>query len=402
MLSEGNILDRLYAAEAKLAAKERELHTVNVQFDEYRKAVKSQFYDVLDESASSGVATSDNDHLVSLSPSGEMSDGYFNSYAHIEIHDQMLKDRIRTEAYRDFIYENKPIFKDKIVLDVGCGTGILSMFAARAGAAQVYAVDNSDIIEQAKLIAAENQLDTKIQFIRGKIEEIELPVPVVDIIISEWMGYFLLFEAMLDSVLVARDKYLAPDGLLAPSSSSLHLIGIEDDHMMNDKVDFWADVYGFTMNTIKKSMYVEAIVDTVPESTRITDMTCLQTFDHSRVNPVDLDFNTTFSLVASRDATLHALLGYFDIDFSTTEEEPGNRVVFTTGPHGVETHWKQTAFLLLEPIPLVTGDRITGEFTCRKSEQNPRELEIVITYEKISAINAEHNMSLRSQTFQLR
>jgi uncharacterized membrane-anchored protein YhcB (DUF1043 family) len=52
MLSEGNILDRLYAAEAKLAAKERELHAVTAQFDEYRKAVKSQFYDVLESSSS--------------------------------------------------------------------------------------------------------------------------------------------------------------------------------------------------------------------------------------------------------------------------------------------------------------------------------------------------------------
>ena len=40
------------------------------------------------------------------------------------------------------------------------------------------------------------------------MEEIELPVDTVDIIISEWMGYFLLYESMLDTVLYARDKYL--------------------------------------------------------------------------------------------------------------------------------------------------------------------------------------------------
>lgn len=49
--------------------------------------------------------------------------------------------------------------------------------------------------------------------IRGKIEEVTLPVKQVDIIVSEWMGYVLLYEAMLDSVLFARDKYLAPGGL---------------------------------------------------------------------------------------------------------------------------------------------------------------------------------------------
>lgn len=52
---------------------------------------------------------------------------YFTSYDHHGIHEEMLKDEVRTRSYRDAIYQNKHIFKDKVVLDVGCGTGILSM-----------------------------------------------------------------------------------------------------------------------------------------------------------------------------------------------------------------------------------------------------------------------------------
>jgi hypothetical protein len=77
----------------------------------------------------------------------------------------------------------------------------------------VLAVDNSLIIKNAQKIATANKLDHLITFIPGKVEEITLPVDSVDIIISEWMGYFLLFEGMLDSVLCARDKWLKVDGI---------------------------------------------------------------------------------------------------------------------------------------------------------------------------------------------
>ena len=73
-----------------------------------------------------------------------------SGYSHFSIHEEMLKDRVRTEYYRDCIANHaETVFKDKVVLDVGCGTGILSMFAARAGAKHVIGVDMSDIIYQA-------------------------------------------------------------------------------------------------------------------------------------------------------------------------------------------------------------------------------------------------------------
>ena len=96
----------------------------------------------------------------------------------------------------------------QVVLDIGCGTGILSLFAVKAGASHVFAIDQSTIIYKAVEIARENGVDDKITFIRGEVETVRLPVDSVDVLISEWMGYFLLFESMLDTVLYARDKWL--------------------------------------------------------------------------------------------------------------------------------------------------------------------------------------------------
>ena len=74
-------------------------------------------------------------------------------------------------------------------------------------------VDNSSVLNTARAVVEENNMQDVVTLIRGKIEEVELPVEKVDIIISEWMGYFLYFESMLDSVIFAREKWLKPGGL---------------------------------------------------------------------------------------------------------------------------------------------------------------------------------------------
>ena len=66
-----------------------------------------------------------------------------------------------------------------------------------------------------------------ITILQGKVEEVVLPVEKVDIIISEWMGYCLFYESMLDTVLYARDKWLAEGGMLFPDRATLHVSAIE-------------------------------------------------------------------------------------------------------------------------------------------------------------------------------
>merc|ERR1712159_542778 len=95
------------------------------------------------------------EEAIPASPKAEAAtskDYYFDSYSHFGIHEEMLKDEVRTRTYMNSILKNKHFFKDKVVLDVGCGTGILCMFAAKAGAKKVIGVECAGIYHQAKKI----------------------------------------------------------------------------------------------------------------------------------------------------------------------------------------------------------------------------------------------------------
>ena len=65
----------------------------------------------------------------------------------------------------------------------------------------------------------------------------QLPFDQFDIIISEWMGYFLLYESMLDTVLLARDKYLKPGGLIFPDKANMYIAAIEDQDYKEEKIN---------------------------------------------------------------------------------------------------------------------------------------------------------------------
>merc|ERR1711934_426239 len=225
---------------------------------------------------------------------------YFDSYAHFGIHEEMLKDEVRTLTYRNSMWHNKHLFKGKVVLDVGCGTGILSMFAAKAGAKMVIGVDMSGIVESAKKIIEANGLSDKIEIIRGKVEEISLPegIDKVDIIISEWMGYCLFYESMLDTVLFARDKWLRPGGLIFPDKATLYLAAIEDAEYKSEKIDFWNNVYGFDMSCIREIAMVEPLVDTVDAKSMVTPGVPIFTVNLATCTKEDLAFEAHFQLTA--------------------------------------------------------------------------------------------------------
>lgn len=303
-------------------------------------------------------------------------DYYFDSYAHFGIHEEMLKDEVRTLTYRNSIYHNKHLFKDKIVLDVGCGTGILSMFAAKAGAKKVIGVECSNIVEYAKKIVADNYLSNVITIIKGKVEEVTLPdgCEHVDIIISEWMGYCLFYESMLDTVLFARDKWLKPGGMLFPDRACLYLTAIEDRQYKDEKINWWDNVYGFDMSSIRSVAITEPLVDVVDPKQVVTNSALIKEVDLYTVTKADLDFSSDFTLQVCRDDYIQALVTYFTVEFSKCHK----RVWLSTSPDSPYTHWKQTVFYLESYMTCRRDEIINGTFRVRPNPRNSRDLDFEI------------------------
>lgn len=390
------LLQSRTSAQSQVEELQDQLNALQVRFDAYQHDVSKYLGDKLTDLPPD--ATPGSDPKAPTSTHRTSSDqGYFESYSFNSIHETMLKDKVRTDAYRDFIYDNKSIFQGKTVLDVGCGTGILSMFCAKAGAKSVIAVDNSDIVSAAREIIKANKLDDKILCLKGKIEEVQLPVNNVDIIVSEWMGYCLLYESMLDSVIYARDKYLAPGGLMVPSHATLEVGILADSDVRETHIDFWNDVYGFDMRSMVARTREECLIKSI-ESTDISGKgTTFRAFDLHTTTVQDLDFEADFTTESRPESVkLDGFVIWFDIFFQPSPQKPAaaldkestrerGSISFSTGPFSSQTHWQQGICFTEPSGETIAGKQVKGKIRFRKAMNDARGLKVDIDWQVGSA-----------------
>lgn len=321
--------------------------------------------------------------------SGTAVPDFFRSYGTAWVQAEMLQDQVRTRAFRDAILGNKNLFKGKVVLDVGAGTGLLSFFAAQAGAARVFAVERSDMALIARQIAVDSGLNGTVEVIHGLLEEISLPVPTVDIIVSEWIGTFLIHESMLDSVLFARDRWLAKDGLILPDSATLYLAGAEDQGS-----DFgqWHDFYGLNYSALSAASRQVAAQQCMYRQSLATEPAVLLDLDIYGMSVRDQEFDVAFRLPsakasrtegeAAREVAALAgwfTLGFFKVSRSCPRCTSANSSILTTHPDAPCTHWAQTMFFLNEALPLQIDGSLRGAIEVRRAAGSPRDLSIRLT-----------------------
>lgn len=317
----------------------------------------------------------------------KVNESYFGSYSSFGIHREMISDKVRTDSYRQAILENPSLMKGAVVMDIGCGTGILSLFAAQAGASRVIAVEASEkMAAVATQIAKDNNFwwdrpqsegninnAGNMEVVQGMVEELGESMQIqphsVDVLVSEWMGYCLLYESMLSSVLFARDQWLKPGGAILPDTATMFVAGFGRG---GTSLPFWENVYGFNMSCVGREVVRDAagipIVDVVDDHDLVTDSVVLQTFDLATMKHDEVDFTTSVELepklgdstsnsteLRSTSTWCYGIVLWFDAGFTSRfcKEKP---VVLSTSPYTPKTHWSQTIITFREPIALALGN----------------------------------------------
>lgn len=262
----------------------------------------------------------------------------FNGWYFANFHEQekMLADRPRMNFYHAAIARH--IQPGDRVIDLGTGTGILAAFAARRGAAHVYAVDHSEILRHAKTLAVENSIQN-VEFIALHSSKLET-TEKVDVILHEQMGDCLFDEAMVANVCDLRDRLLKPGGLILPSCFDLYCEPVKLSDTRHVPFIWELEVHGFDYSSLGRHRpqepgyyhlrscdpnYVEHFLGE-PEPVLSVD---LHTVQESEV-PLELNFTRTVVNAGRLDGYAVYFRARVDADLS-----------LSSGPHDAKRapHW---------------------------------------------------------------
>jgi predicted RNA methylase len=283
------------------------------------------------------------------------------TYRELPVHRWMLRDAIRNEAFRRALAH--VVEPGDVVLDMGAGTGILSVFAATAGARKVYAVERTEVASVARRMVERNGFAERIEVIQSDLEDVTLPEKV-DVLVSEWMGGFGVDENMLAPLVMARDRWLEPGGKIVPGRVTALLAPASMPDFDEDLAYWYSRPHGVDMSVIASTTTHETFHTQAPLTPASLLAAPQAMWSHDpltcSLQEADRPFTAKLTFEASRAGAITGLVAWFTA-------EMGDGTTLTNAVGAPDTHWGRTLFPLDRPLAVASSAPIHVELHCDPS-----------------------------------
>lgn len=237
------------------------------------------------------------------------------------------------------------------VVDLGAGTGILSFLACRAGARRVYAIEAGESLEFARLLAARNGFLERIEFINTPSTQVVLPERV-QVIVGDIHDTFGLQARGMAAITDARDRFLAPGGVLIPCRIQLMAVPVESEDLYRRKMEIWnGRVQGIDLSPMRSLAANQPTAARFDRSQLLAAPAALAAIDLMRVT--QLHSGGTASGEVTRAGVLHGICGCFVATLAD-----GVQIGNVPGDSGA-TNFAQAYFPVESPVAVQAGDRVT-------------------------------------------
>lgn len=309
-------------------------------------------------------------------------------YTRLPLHRWMLRDEGRNEAYRKAIAQ--VVRPHDVVLDMGAGTGILSLFAAQAGARKVYAVERTAIAAVARRVVESNGFADRITVLEGDVEDADLPEKV-DVLVSEWMGGLGVDENMLAPLVIARNRWLKPGGKIVPGRVTAFLAPAWVGELDEDLSHWRARPHGVDLSVVADLTAEEPVMSQAHIGVGDLLAAPRRLWAHDAYTctlaEADRSFEAELVFTADRGGPLSGLATWFLADLAEGS-------TLTNAPGAPDTHWGRFVFPLERTVEVARGTPIRVSFRCDPA--SPGSCEFVWSVQ-IGDGPVEHHDSRRSR-----
>jgi protein arginine N-methyltransferase 1 len=276
----------------------------------------------------------------------------------LHFYGQMLADAPRMDAYAAAL--RHVVRPDSVVMDLGCGPGVFALLACKLGARRVYAVEPDNVVGIAREAAAVNGFADRIEFFQKLSTEITLPEPAT-IIVSDLRGVLPFFEQNVQSIIDARKRLLARDGVLIARRDILWAAVVEAPEQYAELVEPWRNQFELDLSPGTRFITNNWRKTHIKPDQFLAEPVVWNTIDYYEV--VDHDARADISWRVARSGTAHGFAVWFDSELT-------DDIRFSNHPAVPRMIYGQGFFPFSQPVEVFENDRVDLKLTAKFVQDN--------------------------------